>query len=115
MGMCYVYAMVPQRCFIRQKNKTYEILLLLVCIDMIFHTRIDWISVCGCLCRIERSRTPTGSNRDDRRWSRLITMAISMIAMVVAAVLRLCIDALYQHKTMLIHTLVALFFARSMW
>ena len=29
-------------------------------------------------------------------------------------VLRLCIDALYQHKTMLIHTLVALFFARSM-
>ena len=115
MGMCYVYAMVPQRCFIGQKNKTYEIILLLVCIDMIFHTRIDWISVCGCLCRIERSRTPTGSNRDDRRWSRLITMAISMIAMVVAAVLRLCIDALYQHKTMLIHTLVALFFARSMW
>ena len=110
MGMCYVYAMVPQRCFIGQKNKTYEILLLLVCIDMIFHTRIDWISVCGCLCRIDRSRTPTGSNRDDRRWSRLITMAISMIAMVVAAVLRLCIDALYQHKTMLIHTLVALFF-----
>ena len=56
MGMCYVYAMVPQRCFIGQKNKTYEIILLLVCIDMIFHTRIDWISVCGCLCRIERSR-----------------------------------------------------------
>ena len=62
MGMCYVYAMVPQRCFIWQKNKTYEIILLLVCIDMIFHTRIDWISVCGCLCRIERSRTPTGLN-----------------------------------------------------
>ena len=90
MGMCYVYAMVPQRCFIGQKNKTYEIILLLVCIDMIFHTRIDWISVCGCLCRIERSRTPTGSNRDDRRWSRLITMAISMIAMVVAAVYVAC-------------------------
>ena len=63
MGMCYVYAVVPQHCFIGQTNRICEIILLLACIDM--------------MC--------------------------------------LCIDAMYQHKTMLIHTLVAFFFARSMW
>ena len=34
MGMCYVYAVVPQHGFISQKNRNYEIIMLLACIDM---------------------------------------------------------------------------------
>ena len=45
MGMCYVYAVVPQQCFIGQTNNNYEIFLLLACFVMSFHTCIDWISV----------------------------------------------------------------------
>ena len=32
--MCYVYAVVPQHGFIWQKNRNYEIIMLLACIDM---------------------------------------------------------------------------------
>ena len=78
--MCYVYAVVPQHCFIGQKTESMNCVCCLFVLTWFFHTRIDWISVCGCLCRIERSRTRR-SNRDGRRWSLAITMAISMIAL----------------------------------
>ena len=42
------------------KNRNYEIILLLACIDTIFHTRIDWIT---------KSRTSS-----EPRWSSMVAM-----------------------------------------
>ena len=62
MRMCYVYAVVPQQCFIGQKTETMKTYCCLLVLTR-FSTRIDWVT---------KSRTSI-----EPRWSPMVAPCIS--------------------------------------